>query len=102
MAGLLGCMGLFETPRGERAVTGLVSMRSLKPRYIALKPHTSPPKMSIFQPALPRVLPTGDTMDNNADSPSTGSSDAAAWEELTDAQKAQMAAAFGLELGGAL
>jgi hypothetical protein len=89
-------MGLFETPRGERAVTGSVGMRGLKPRYLALKPQTSP-EMPIFQPTLQIFF----SADDGNDSGATGSSDAAAWQELTDAQKAQMAAAFGLELGGA-
>lgn len=90
-------MGLFETPRGERAVTGSVGMRGLKPRYLALKPQTSLPEMPIFQPTLRRFF----SADDGNDSGATESSDAAAWQELTDAQKAQMAAAFGLELGGA-
>lgn len=67
MAGLLGCMGLFETPRGERSVTGSVGMRSLKPRYLALKPN---PSRSPTDP----------------------------WQELSDEQKAQMAAALGVDL----
>eukprot|EP01043_Picozoa_sp_COSAG02_P021300 COSAG02_NODE_1079_length_14711_cov_86.326512_10_plen_160_part_00 len=67
MAGLLGCMGLFETPRGERSVTGSVGMRSLKPRYLALKPD---PSRSLKDP----------------------------WQELSDEQKAQMAAALGVDL----
>jgi hypothetical protein len=36
IGGLLGCMGLFETPRGDRPISGAVGMRSLKPRYVAL------------------------------------------------------------------
>ena len=39
--GVLGCLGLFESPRGERPVSGQVGMRALKPRYAALRPRAS-------------------------------------------------------------
>ena len=96
MAGLLGCMGLFETPRGERAVTGSVSMRGLKWKYAALKPRSATPEVAARGSDCRHL----DTTNHRTHTKRAGSSDVAssAWQELTLSQQAEMAAAFGFEL----
>jgi hypothetical protein len=88
MAGLLGCMGLFETPRGERSVTGSVGMRFLKPRYLALRPDAR--------------LASSRTIDRRHSEAAAEKSRSDAWQELTEVQQQKMAAALGVELGTGL
>jgi hypothetical protein len=55
--------GLFEAQKGpDRAVTGTVGMRSLKPRYLALKPKPKPTSaVSGSAPATPFAPTAGTT-----------------------------------------
>lgn len=111
--GLLGCLGLFETPRGERAVSGRVGMRSLKSRYRALKPRCLPSfKAAIVNGTEHRTYSGSESMPESSNqscaaqsglppkfSDKQPSESRGAWHALSGREQQMMADAFGFELG---